>query len=188
MARPKSSEKREAILKSAVGEIAQVGLGASTARIARGAQLADGTMFTYFPTKEDLFNELYVELKSEVYRRVDDGFPHGAALRERTRHIWTVYLHWALENPGEQKVSVLLNLSPIISAATRQRVHAGRKGIQQTLDELAVRGAFKDLPKGFASTAMLAMQQAVMDTAGKKARDRTLLIDQGFEAFWRMAK
>ncbi len=188
MARARSPEKRQALLQSAVRAIAEAGLGASTASIAKGAGLAEGTMFTYFSSKEELFNELYVELKSDVYRRIHAGFPHEAALRERVRHVWTEYLRWAMEKPEERRVSVLLNLSPIISAATRERIGAERGEVTQAIGELGERGAFKDLPAGFASSAMTAMQEAVMDMAARKPRQRAKLVEQAFEAFWRMAK
>ena len=41
MARPKSSEKRAAILRAAVHEIAKAGLGAPTAKVARRTGIAD---------------------------------------------------------------------------------------------------------------------------------------------------
>jgi AcrR family transcriptional regulator len=188
MARLKSPEKRQAILRAAVCEIAQVGLGASTARIAKGAGLAEGTIFTYFSSKDDLLNELYIELKTEVYRRIQAGFPHGSGLRERVRHVWTEYLHWAMEKPAERKVSVLLNLSTVVLAATRERISAERGAVAQTMGELDERGAFKDLPPGFASSAMAAMQEAVMEMAAKKPRQKAVLIERAFDGFWRMAK
>jgi AcrR family transcriptional regulator len=88
MARIKSPEKRSAILQAAVREIAEVGLGAPTAKIARRAGLAAGTLFTYFANKEELLNELYLELKIEVYRRVNTNFPRRANLEQRARHVW----------------------------------------------------------------------------------------------------
>lgn len=169
-------------------EIAEVGLGASTAKIAQGAGLAEGTMFTYFASKNDLLNELYIDLKTDTLQRINMGFPHEAGLRERSRHIWTEYLCWAMEKPQERKVSVLLNLSTVLSAPTRERVNAERGPVAQTMEELSERGAFKDLPPGFASSAMVAMQEAVMEMAAKKPRQKTQLIDRGFDAFWRMAK
>ena len=58
MARVRSPEKRSAILRAAVHEIAEVGLGAPTAKIAGRAGVAAGTLFTYFANKEELLNEL----------------------------------------------------------------------------------------------------------------------------------
>jgi AcrR family transcriptional regulator len=188
MARLKSPEKRQAILAAAISEIAKTGLGASTAKIAKAANLAEGTIFTYFASKEDLFNELYFELKTEAYTRIHSEFPQTSSLRERVKHIWTEYLRWAMEKPSERKVSVLLNLSTEVSAATRERVSAQRGAVTQAMRELAERGAFQDLPPAFASSAMSAMQEAVMEMAAKKPKQKAQLIDQAFEAFWRIAR
>jgi len=188
MARPRSPEKRQAILRAAVHEIAKTGLGASTANIAKSANLAEGTLFTYFPTKEDLLNELYVELKTDAYRRVNAKFPHHAALRERVKYIWTEYLLWAMEKPDDRKASMQLNVSDVITAKTRERIAGERGAVEQALNEVDKRGAFKDLPSGFASSAMAAMQEAVSDTVSKRPRQRAMLIEQGFEAFWRMTE
>jgi AcrR family transcriptional regulator len=187
MARPRSSEKRQALLQAAVREIAEVGLGVSTAKIAKRAGLAEGTMFTYFASKNDLLNELYIELKTETYRLIHVGFPHEAGLRERARHIWTEYLRWAMEKPAERKVSLLLNLSTVISAPTRELLNSERGAVVQTMDELGKRGAFNDLPAGFAAASMMAMQEAVMEMAARKPRQKAKLVDLAFEAFWRMA-
>ncbi len=188
MARTLSSEKRQLILQAAVSQIAERGLAASTAAIAKKAGLAEGTMFTYFPSKDELLNELYVALKTEAFGRVQAGFPERAVLRERTRHIWTEYLRWATEKPHEQKVAMILHLSAIISAKSRRRVDAERGAVSQTMSELGEQGAFKDLPSGFAASAMRSMQEAVMETAVKGKKERENLFDQAFEAFWLMAE
>jgi AcrR family transcriptional regulator len=188
MARLRSQEKRQALLQSAVCEIAEAGLEVSTAKIAKGAGLAEGTMFTYFASKRDLFNELYIELKTEVYGAIHTDFPAQASVRERARHIWTRYLQWAMDKPRERKVSVLLNLSTVVSVATREQVNSLGTAVAQTMEELSERGAFRDLPPGFAASAMQAMQEAVMEMAAKKPRLKAELVERAFDAFWRMAK
>ncbi len=188
MARALSPEKRQLLLEAAVRQIAEKGLAASTAGIAKGAGLAEGTMFTYFSSKDELLNELYVTLKTEAFGRIQAGFPQGAALRERARHVWTEYLRWATEKPRERKVSMLLHLSTSISSTSRKQVHAERGAVSQTMRELGRQGAFKNLPSGFAASAMSSMQEAVMETTVKGKKEREKLFDQAFEAFWRMAK
>src|SRR5580704_18142861 len=64
MSRPKSDEKRSAILEAATRIIVTQGLSAPTAGIAKEAGVANGSLFTYFETKTDLFNQLYLELKT----------------------------------------------------------------------------------------------------------------------------
>lgn len=188
MARLKSPEKRQALLRSAVREIAEGGLGVSTAKIAKSAGLAEGTMFRYFVSKNDLLNELYIELKTEAYRLIHVDFPHEAGLRERAQHIWTAYLRWAMERPEDRKVLVLLNLSMVISAKTREQMNVERGALVQTMNELGKRGAFKDLPSEFPSSSMMAMQEAVTEMAARNPRQKAKLVERAFDAFWRMAK
>src|ERR1700690_927893 len=102
MARIKSPRKRTAILRAAVREIAQAGLGAPTAKIASRAGVAAGTLFTYFPTKEQLLKELYLELKDGAYARVNDKFPGEARLKLRTRHLWYTNPDWAIYCPEKR--------------------------------------------------------------------------------------
>ena len=188
MARPRSAAKRQAILDSAVHEIAQAGLSASTASIAKGANLAEGTLFTYFATKTDLLNELYVELKSEVYRRVNAGFPHHADLSQRAHHVWTETLRWAIERPDQRKVSMHLNASTLVTEQTRKSIGAQSAAVAKAMRELSAKGAFKDLPPGFASSAITGMQDAVLETIARRPRQKAGLIDNGFKAFWRMVE
>ena len=185
MARIKSSEKRTAILQAAVREIGEVGLGAPTAKIARRAGLAAGTLFTYFANKEELLNELYFELKVEVYRRVNTNFPRKANLERRARHIWSSSLEWAIEFPEKRKVSLQLNVSDLITPETRMRAVAERGMIEVTLGELESRSALRGLPMGFASAAMAAMQEAAMDFIAKQPKRREELIERAFQFFWR---
>src|ERR1700731_3753254 len=163
MARVRSPEKRCAILHAAVREIAEAGLGAPTAKIAQRAGVASGTLFTYFVNKEDLLNELYLELKSEVYVRINAGFPHKGSLERRAQHIWLSSLDWGIEFPEKRKASVVLNVSDLISADTRARTAAQRATVDVTLGELGSRAALRGLPQGFAVAVMSAMQEAAMD-------------------------
>ena len=188
MARLKSPEKRSAILQAAVYEIAETGLGAPTARIARRAGIAEGTLFTYFADKEELLNELYLELKLEVYASLNSRFPHKAGLERRAWHIWSTYLDWGIEFPEKRKVSVLLNLSNVITSETRARTLGERSAIDATLSELEKRVALRGLPAGFAAAMITAMQEATMDFISRQPRHRKQLINSAFRVFWRAVR
>ncbi|MCU1312943.1 MAG: regulatory protein TetR [Acidobacteriaceae bacterium] len=188
MARARSPEKRSAILEAAVQEIAKAGLGAPTAKIARRAGVAEGTLFTYFATKEELLNELYVELKLELYRRVNAGFPHKAGLERRVRHVWASVLEEAVASPAKRKVSVLLNVSHLITPETRARTAPERSALDATMRELGRRSAMRGLPEGFAGATMMALQEATMDCIASNAKQREQLIDRAFAVFWRAVR
>ena len=188
MARVKSPEKRSAILEAAVLEIAAAGLSAPTAKIAKRAGIAEGTLFTYFANKDELLNELYIELKLEVYARVNTSFPHGASLERRARHLWRTFLAWAIEFPAKRKVSVQLNLCDFVTAETRDKTASQRGAIDATMSELGKRGALRELPAGFAAAVMSAMQEATMDFAVKQPKQREQIIEQAFQLFWRTVR
>jgi DNA-binding transcriptional regulator YbjK len=57
VARPKSEDKRNAILDAATRLFAKRGLTAAPrSEISKQAGVAEGTLFTYFKTKDDLIN------------------------------------------------------------------------------------------------------------------------------------
>jgi AcrR family transcriptional regulator len=188
MARVRSPEKRSAILQAAVHEIAELGLGAPTAMIAKRAGVAAGTLFTYFASKEELLNEVYLELKVEVYARINADFPPKGSLERRARHIWSSSLDWAIEFPEKRKVSLQLNVSDMITPETRSRTAAERATIDTTLSEVGTRGALRGLPAGFAAATMSAMQEATMEFIAKQPRQRKELMERGFQVFWRAVR
>ena len=83
MARPRSDEKRGAIMAAATRVIAAEGLGAATAAIAQEAGVSNGSLFTYFETKADLLNHLYLELKAEMAVGRVGGSPARGERRPR---------------------------------------------------------------------------------------------------------
>ena len=77
MARPRSEDKRQAILLAAIRLFAEEGLNAPTARIARTAGVAEGTLFTYFASKDELLNQLYLELKGQLRAAMEPAPPRA---------------------------------------------------------------------------------------------------------------
>jgi len=66
MARQKSDDKRRRILQAAAKVFAQRGYHASrVSAIARGADVADGTIYLYFRNKEDILVSLFDEVMDE---------------------------------------------------------------------------------------------------------------------------
>src|SRR5260370_35990800 len=92
MPRPRSDEKRIAILEAATRIIVARGLSAPTAGIAKEAGVPNGSLVTYFETKTELFNQLYLELKVEMAATALKGLPAGAQILGqffRALQYWT---------------------------------------------------------------------------------------------------
>ncbi len=97
MARPKSEDKKQALLEAATAAFAQSGIAASTSAIARSAGVAEGTLFRYFATKDDLLNELYLTIKADLVQTMIAGLnPNETRPKENTRNIWNSYIGWGV--------------------------------------------------------------------------------------------
>jgi len=136
MARPLSEEKREAILEAAAELVAQMGTGASTANIAKAAGVAEGTLFTYFGTKDDLLNQLFVEIEKGLAGMLASS-PQAGSPRERVRHIWDRLIDWGVANPTQRKALRQLKVSDRVSAKSRRSCDAmfqeAREMVEQSL-------------------------------------------------------
>jgi AcrR family transcriptional regulator len=111
LARPRSGDKQQAILDAALRICAQRGIsGAPTSAISKEAGIAEGSLFTYFKTKDDLFNELYVTLRREFSRHLQD-FPHEKDARSRLKYIWDRFLDRGAMHPDQLKVLAQLRAS-----------------------------------------------------------------------------
>src|ERR1700730_17065670 len=89
MARPLSEDKRTAILRAAAEVVARLGVSAPTAKIAKGAGVAEGTLFTYFANKDELLNRLYLELKIDLRDAMITDYPAGKSLIDRVATFGT---------------------------------------------------------------------------------------------------
>ena len=108
MARPLSEDKRTAILEAATELVAMLGVSAPTAKIAKGAGVAEGTLFTYFANKDELLNRLYQELKTDLRDAIMAGYPADKSLIDRSRHFWDRYIGWGLAHPLKRRAMRLL--------------------------------------------------------------------------------
>jgi AcrR family transcriptional regulator len=78
-----------------------------------------GSLLTYFETKADLFNELYLELKREMASAAMKNLPEGGELREQFSHIWRDWMNSAVAYPEKRRALVQLGVSDEITPATR---------------------------------------------------------------------
>ena len=181
MARPLSEEKRQAILRAALEVIAGEGLSASTAKIARKANVAEGTIFTYFSTKEVLLNELYIDLKRDLAGAVARRFPDGLGSQEKIRHLWTCYIRWGAEDPLKHRALRQLSVSEQVTEASRE---VGRQCVGQFSQ--ALRENSRDGEKAdFAGAVMAALADMTLDFIAGEPRRAKHYTEMGFGAFWR---
>ncbi|MGA9791689.1 MAG: TetR/AcrR family transcriptional regulator [Terriglobales bacterium] len=186
MSRPKSDEKRSAILEAATRIIVTQGLSAPTAGIAKEAGVANGSLFTYFETKTDLFNQLYLELKIEMASAALEGLPAKAELRDQFFHIWSNWMRWAVSDPEKRRALAQLGVSDEITPATRAAGHKTMTKIANLMERCRSNGPMRDAPMGFVSAIMSSLAEATMDYMVQDTANAKKHCKAGFDALWRV--
>ena len=186
MARPRSEDKRNAILEAATRVFAKRGLTAApTSEISKQAGIAEGTLFTYFETKDDLINALYRELKLELADAMMSGFPRKKSVRIRLRHVWDRYVSWGVANPDQRKVLAQLTVSEVLTKESRDAAGAPFVEFQTTIRDAIEQRVFRsDLPAELISKSLVALGEATIDLTVSKPSNTNKYRNSGFQIFW----
>lgn len=186
MARPRSDDKRSAIMSAAIRVIAVQGLGAATAVIAKEAGVSNGSLFVYFDTKAMLLNELYVALKVEMGAAAVDGLPVESDAREQVLHMWNQWLHWATSFPEKRRTLAQLEVSDDIAADSHRIVSSAFSGIADLLERSRVTGPMREAPLGFVLALTSAIADATIDAMIREPDRAETNGRIAFDAIWRM--
>ena len=173
-------------MAAAARVIVAQGLSAPTAVIAQEAGVSNGSLFTYFETKADLFNQLYLELKGGMASAAMNGFKQKAPIREQFFHIWTNWMRWALNNPEKRRALAQLGVSDEITPETRAKGHQLMSGIADVIKHTRADGPMRDAPLPFVSAMLNALAEATMDFMISDPTNADEHCRVGIEAAWRL--
>ena len=186
MARPRSDDKRSAIIAAAIRIIASDGLGAATATIAKEAGVSNGSLFTYFETKTELLNQLFLELKAGMASAALENLPAGAELHDQVFYLWSNWMAWAVSNPDKRRALAQLDVSDEIAPATRAAGHRSMLRIGELLERSRAGGALRETPMAFVVALMNSLANATMEFMVQDPTQAAKHSKLGFDAFWRV--
>jgi AcrR family transcriptional regulator len=184
VARPRSEDKRNAILDAATKVVAEQGTSAPTARIAKEAGVAEGTLFTYFESKDVLLNQLYLSLKSGLRETMLTGYPRQGSIEERAHHVWLAYLDWGVANPLGRKVMAQLTVSERVTQDSKTEGSAPFGGVQDMLKEAMAKGVLKGLSPAFVGALLSAMAETTIGFIEREPAHARRYREASFKAFW----
>ncbi|MDR3391868.1 MAG: TetR/AcrR family transcriptional regulator [Sulfuriferula sp.] len=185
MARPLSPEKRLALLLAATQAVAEQGVLASTASIARRAEVAEGTLFTYFESKDVLFQELYLHLKQSLADRVMPSYPHAADYRQRMRHVFDQYVVWGLNNADGRVALARLSASGVVRDATREQATEPFLAFSRMMQDAINDGVLLNAPIAFLTSIMERVAETTIEYADKHPQDAERTQQLAFPLLWR---
>ncbi|MGD0890918.1 MAG: TetR/AcrR family transcriptional regulator [Terracidiphilus sp.] len=183
MARPKSEDKRKAILDAALRVFAEHGIAnAPTSAISKAAGVAEGSLFTYFKTKEELLSALYFDLRMEFSRHLPD-FPHGTNARTRLKYIWDQYLELGASHPEQLKVLKQLRATGRLFREDETPAFAFVEVLKATHD--AVQGKeLQHAPPEYLVLVMRAQAEMTLEYIHAHPQSAEICRELGFKMVW----
>lgn len=185
MARPLSPEKRNALLLAATHAVAEQGVLATTASIARRAGVAEGTLFTYFENKELLFQELYLHLKHELADAVMPDYPHQADYLHRLEHVFQRYVSWGLSNSAARLAVARLSASAQLLDGTRAQGMEPFQAVSGMIEDAVQSGVLVNAPIAFLYSIIERIADSTIEYVDRQPADAERYRQLGFHAAWR---
>jgi AcrR family transcriptional regulator len=186
MARPLSDEKRNAILEAAIRVIASQGMSAPTAAIAKEAGVSNGSLFTYFETKADLFNDLFCELKQEMAQAALEHAPADGSPRERMYQMWVDWLRWSIASPERHRALAHLEISEDVTAESRAVARKTMASIIEVIEDSRKGGPMEDAPLPLVVALLSGVANSTIDFIVSDQANADAHISMSFEALWRI--
>lgn len=172
--------------KRATQAIAQSGIAASTAVIARNAGVAEGTLFRYFATKDELINTLYLHLKQDLCQSMIMELDRSITdAKMMTRFIWNSYISWGLNHPARHRAIRQLAVSEKLTKETEQRADDMFPELRDLCHRSVLMVFMSDEYRAFGDGLFLALAETTMDFAARDPARAGEYIALGFEAMWR---
>jgi AcrR family transcriptional regulator len=180
-------DKRTAIMEAALKLFTEGGLhGTSTAQISKEAGVATGTLFNYFPTKENLINSLYFEVKGRLSRSMGKEIEVESTFKNKMKKLWSNLIIWGLDNQEEFLFVGQFCSSPYITKFTREEVMKEYEFLHNFVKEGIKSGEIKDFSPELIITMFYHSSRAVVGLMleSEVVYEREELIEKGFQIIW----
>ena len=187
MARKLNPERRERFLNAALELFAKNGVqNTSTAAIAKRAGSAAGTLFLYFPTKQDLISELVLQISRENSAYIKSRLSPDLSVRDTFWTIWESYIHWFLAHKDAYLYVRQIMDSGLVLEGVAQETTENLDYYFAAIQKGAAGGAIKSYPVGLIGGILYQDIVAVMNLIAEEAdpAKREEVIRVGFEIFW----
>lgn len=187
MIRKLAPDKQESFLNAALKLFVANGVqNTSTAAIAKKAGTAAGTLFLYFPTKQDLINELVLKIGREQSQYIKTLLDPSLSVRDMFFTIWSGCIRWFLDHLEAYEFNQQVRDTDWVDQAT---VRESAKffdyfydAIKTGLDEGALKPYPIEVIGGFLYQDIVAVMNILRGQSSPKKQSEA--IQMGFDIFW----
>lgn len=180
-------DKRDVILRTALHLFVERGFyGTPTSLISKEAGIATGTLFWYFPTKEELIDTLYREIKAEAGAAIRKGVDDEASVRDKLRRVCLNYTGWGIRNPAKRQFMEQFAHSPFVSQRAHNEGMSNFSFLSAIIEEGIRSGEIKKINPELIFYFLALSGSGVINLV-RKTRDpgkKQILIDQALDLLW----
>src|SRR5262249_13336623 len=144
----------------------------------------EGSLFTYFKTKDELINALYREIRLELADAVLNNFPRRANVRQRLEHVFERYVSWGVENPASRTVLKKVSMSNSITEATRAEGGVLFAEVERLYADATEQRKVHALPVQMAGQVVKALAEMTMDLIDREPKRAAEYKALGFQLLW----
>lgn len=128
----KSQLKREALVRATLYLVNNNGFHAAPmSKIAKLAEVSPGTIYLYFENKQDLVNQVYVEVKAAFSKFAFKDYEEHLSVEEGFENIWKNIAEFKLKEVEEAMFLSQCDNTPMIDEPSRKE---GLKHLQPLLE------------------------------------------------------
>jgi AcrR family transcriptional regulator len=185
--RDETDDKRAALIHAAMKLFPERGFhGTPTAMISKEAGVSAGTLFHYFPTKEDLINATYYAAKAGVVKAMVTGLDDELTTEGKIRRILINNIRWSIENPHEFLFLEQFGCSPYITRITKEEIAKDYEFIRRLVNDCIREGKVRKmngelLPYMLQGAIAAAVKKSLREGPGQDVDE---LIDEVYRLIW----
>ncbi|MFL9846028.1 TetR/AcrR family transcriptional regulator [Flavobacterium rhizosphaerae] len=183
-------DKREKLLQTALQLFVSQGFNDTpTSKIAKEAGIATGTLFYFFPTKDELIISLYLKLKGQAAESIHVALAEVVSTKEVIKTYYTESLRWSLNNPNEFLFLAQFSNSPYLKRIGADEVSAQIAPVLQlfrmAIGEQQIVDIDVNLLYALISNQVFGVNQYLSSSKFNK-KTQNKIIEDTFSMFWRM--
>lgn len=183
-------DKQKEILAAALKLFVEFGFhGTPTSKIAKEAGVANGTLFHYFKTKDELIVALYIDIKTRLAACITSEMLASDSIKEKCRKFYINALYWAFENTVEFKFVQQFISSPYLMLIAPEEIQKQSRASVELLQEGIDTKIIKPLPVEYVSILInnhLFGVYQYLSMANLPKTEQEKLMHDSFEMVWEM--
>lgn len=157
-----------------------------TSKIAKESGVSVGTLFNYFPSKEDLIQEIYLEIKKRSHELIITDFKRSEDPYENIKYLWKKMVNWAVTFPDEFEFIEQFSHSPFIKKLDHDKIKSYFKEFQ---NEILLITNTENLCTLYPKFSKIYISNLFKATANYIIENKTIeqdhFIDYTFDMFWK---